>query len=54
MSNRDAKIRWFCLRTGASEEEAKKFLKNAKWKIDNEVKERRQYYETKNKTEIVK
>lgn len=52
MSEREAKIKWFCLRTGASEEDAKKFLENAKWKIDNAVAERRQYYETKNKSGI--
>lgn len=37
MSDHASKIVWFVLRTGASKEEAKKWLTEADWKIQNAV-----------------
>jgi hypothetical protein len=45
MSNHkhDAKIEWFKLRTGCSEQEAKKFLDLSKWKLEIAIRERNLY-----------
>lgn len=37
---RASKIIWFCLRTGAGDEEAIKWLEEAKWKIEIAIQNR--------------
>lgn len=48
-SKKQAKIVWFSLRTGCSHEEAKKWLVEAKWKLEIAIRNLRSSYESKNK-----
>jgi hypothetical protein len=40
---KEDKIKWFCLRTGASSESAKMWLQGAQWKIDNAIDDRKAF-----------
>jgi len=42
--NMQSKIKWVQLRTGCSNDEAKKFLESAGWKVQLAIDARRDYY----------
>jgi hypothetical protein len=48
-SKKQVKITWFSLRTGCSHEEAKKWLAEAKWKLEIAIRDRRSHQQSKNK-----
>lgn len=44
-AKQQVKVDWFRLRTGCSSEEAEKWLKQAKFKLEVAIRLRRAYYE---------
>ena len=51
---RDVKINWFCLRTGADREVALTYLKLSQFKIEEAIRMRRQDNETKHREALAK
>jgi hypothetical protein len=51
MKDREAKVVWFKLLTGCSEEDARKFLELGKWKMKQAKIERRRYWDEKFRNE---